>query len=68
MDHVYASAPNQPAVPLKTTLRRQMYFFKGAYATFHKATVEPGLYTIYLIVRKNEHNTIYCTGKTWKED
>jgi len=66
--HVYASSSNQSAVPLKTTLRRQMYFSKGVFASFHKATVEPGLYNIYLFVRKNGLNKIYCTGETWKED
>ena len=67
-DHVYASSPNQIAVPLRTTLRRQMYFSKGAFANFHRATVEPGIYQIYLLVRKNGFNKIYCTGKSWKED
>jgi hypothetical protein len=66
-NHVYASPPNQLAVPLKTTLRRQMYFAKGVYASFHKATVEPGVYDIYLLIRRNGRNTIYCTGKTWDE-
>lgn len=66
-DHVYASAPNQASVPLKTTLRRGMYFAKGVTASFHKANVEPGTYNIYLLVRKNGRNTIYCTGKTWQE-
>lgn len=66
-EHVYASAPNQVAVPLKTTLRRGMYFSKGLNASFHTANVEPGTYKIYLIVRTNGHNAIYCTGKTWEE-
>ena len=67
-NHVYASSPNQIAVPLKTTLRRQMYFAKGASASFHRETVEPGTYDFYLLIRKNGVNKIYCTGKTWKED
>jgi hypothetical protein len=66
-DHVYASPPNQFAVPLKTTVRRFMYFSKGAYASFHTANVEPGIYNIYLLVRQNGRNKIYCTGKTWEE-
>lgn len=66
-DHVYTSPPNQSAVPLKTTLRRGMYFNKGAFASFHLATVEPGTYFIYLLVRKNGTNRIFCTGKTWNE-
>ena len=65
--HVYAGQPNQIAVPLKTTLRRQMYFAKGISAHFHHETVEPGLYNVYLLVRKNGLNKIYCTGKTWNE-
>jgi hypothetical protein len=65
--HVYASPPNQSEVPLKTTIRRQMYFSKGATASFHEGNVEPGLYTVYLLVRKNGENRIYCTGKTWEE-
>lgn len=66
-DHVYVAPPNQAAVPLRTTLRRLMYFNRGVYAGFHRATVEPGTYRIYLLVRKNGHNRIYCTGKTWEE-
>ncbi|QRR02875.1 hypothetical protein [Dyadobacter sandarakinus] len=65
--HVYAAPPGQLAVPLKTTLRRGMYFSKGVYAGFHQATIEPGLYQIYLLVRKNGKNRIYCTGETWNE-
>jgi hypothetical protein len=66
-EHVYASPPNQLAVPLKTTLRRGMYFSKGLNASFHTANLEPGIYKIYLLVRRNGHNAIYCTGKTWEE-
>jgi flagellar biosynthesis protein FliQ len=66
-EHVYAAPPNQFAVPFKTTIRRQMYFSKGAYASFHVATVEPGVYSIYLLVRQNGKNRIYCTGQTWEE-
>ncbi|TDE08815.1 hypothetical protein [Dyadobacter psychrotolerans] len=66
--HVYAAQPNQQTVPLKTTLRRQMYFAKGISASFHIATIEPGLYRVYLLVRENGRNKIYCTGKTWKEE
>ena len=66
-DHIYASQPNQASVPLKTTFRRGMYFNKGINAGFHTANVEAGTYKIYLLVRKNGRNTIYCTGKTWEE-
>jgi hypothetical protein len=66
--HTYAGAQFQSPVPLKTTLRRLMYFNKGIYASFHEATVEPGLYRIYLLIRKNGINTIHCTDKTWKEE
>lgn len=66
-EHVYASPPNQVAVPLKTTLRRGMYFVKGMNASFHTATIEPGVYDIYLLIRKSGRNTIYCTGQTWEE-
>ncbi|KQS25313.1 hypothetical protein [Dyadobacter sp. Leaf189] len=65
--HTYASPPFQAAVPLKTTIRRQMYFSKGAFASFHEANVEPGIYQIYLLVRENGLNRIYCTGSTWGE-
>ncbi|CAG5073560.1 hypothetical protein DYBT9623_04801 [Dyadobacter sp. CECT 9623] len=66
-EHAYVSPPYQSAVPLKTTARRLMYFSKGAYGSFHEATVEPGNYQIYLLVRTNGMNRIYCTGKTWEE-
>ena len=65
--HVYASPPNQSPVPLKTTLRRGMYFTKGVYANFHRDTIEPGIYDIYLLYRQSGKNKIYCTGKTWSE-
>ena len=65
--HVYAAQPNQVSVPLKTTLRRGMYFSKRINASFHTANVEPGSYKIYLLVRKNGRNTMYCTGKSWDE-
>jgi hypothetical protein len=65
--HTYAAPANQSIVPLKTTVRRLMYFSKGVTAAFHEATVEPGLYKVYLLVRTNGINTLYCTGKTWKE-
>ncbi|MCE7073656.1 hypothetical protein LZG74_25320 [Dyadobacter sp. CY327] len=66
-DHVYTTPPNQSAVPLRTTIRRGMYFNKGAFANFHRATIEPGNYSIFLMIRKNGQNKIYCTGKTWNE-
>jgi hypothetical protein len=66
--HTYASSQFQAAVPLKTTIRRQMYFSKGAFASFHEANVEPGIYQIYLLVRENGMNRIYCTGSTWVEN
>ncbi|MCF0071801.1 hypothetical protein LZD49_15085 [Dyadobacter sp. CY261] len=65
--HVYTSQANQLSVPLKTTFRRGMYFDKGSNATFHKANIEAGVYNIYVLVRANGRNSIYCTGKTWEE-
>ena len=65
--HVYAAPLNQQPVPLKTTLRRQMYFAKGGLADFHTANIEPGNYKIYLLKRQNGVNRIYCTEKIWKE-
>lgn len=66
-DHVYASSPNEQKVPLKTTIRRQMYFSKGVFASFHEANIEPGQYTIFLLVRENGINRMYCTNKIWNE-
>jgi len=66
-NRVYASPSIQFPVPLKTTLRRQMYFAKGLLSVFHVATIEPGSYNFYLLVRKNGQNRIYCTGKTWNK-
>lgn len=66
-NHVYAASPTLYATPLKTTVRRWAYFAKGGIASFHTATVEPGHYKIYLLVRKNGQNKIYWTGRTWDE-
>lgn len=65
--HVYASAPDQFAVPLKTFLRRFRYFARGFGGSFHRETVEPGAYEIYVLIRQNGKNTIYCTGREWVE-
>jgi hypothetical protein len=65
--HVYASTPNQSTVPLRTVLRRQMYFAKGFQAVLHEATVEPGVYRVYVLMRRNGQNYLYCTNRTWVE-
>ena len=65
--HVYASAPDQFAVPLKTFLRRFRYFARGFEGNFHEDTVEPGVYKIYVLIRQNGKNTLYCTGREWVE-
>ncbi|HEV7380917.1 MAG TPA: hypothetical protein VGN64_14050, partial [Dyadobacter sp.] len=65
--HVYASYLHQHPVPFKTTVRRQMYFEKGATASFHQANIEPGTYKLFLLQRKEGKNKLYCTGKTWVE-
>lgn len=65
--HVYASAPNQYAVPFKTFIRRLIYFGPGFQASFHQATVEPGIYKVYVLVRRNGKNSLYCTNHTWTE-
>lgn len=66
-NHVYAHPSSQFPVPLKTAIRRRMYFAKGLFSAIHIATVEPGLYHFYLLMRKNGQNRIYCTGKTWNK-
>ena len=40
--HTYAAPQTQSVVPIKTTLRRLMYFNKGAYASFHGQRLNPG--------------------------
>jgi hypothetical protein len=66
-NHVYASPPDQFAVPLKTFFRRFRYFARGFEGNFHQETVEPGVYKIYVLIRQNGKNTIYCTGREWVE-
>jgi hypothetical protein len=66
-NRVYASPSTQFPVPLKTVIRRQMYFAKGLFFVFHVGTFEPGLYHFYLLVRKNGQNRIFYTGKTWNK-
>lgn len=65
--HVYAAPPNQTAVPIKTVIRRLRYFNRGFNAAYHIATVEPGEYRVYLLLRHNGKNTLYCTNRTFIE-
>lgn len=65
--HVYASAPNQFAVPLRTFLRRFRYFARGFDGSFHQDTVEPGVYKVYVLIRQNGQNRLYCTDREWVE-
>ncbi len=66
-EHTYFSPFMQYPLPLKTTLRRFLYFSKDVHADFHSANVEPGIYDIYFVKRVNGLNRIYCTNKTWQE-
>lgn len=66
--HVYASAPNQFAVPLQTLFRRLRYFARGFGGSFHQETVEPGTYEVYVLIRQNGKNQLYCTGRKWVEE
>ncbi len=66
--HVYASAPAQFSVPLWTFFRRFRYFARGFEGNFHQETVEPGTYKIYVLIRQNGKNTLYCTGREWVEE
>ena len=65
--HVYASSPNQHALPFDTFLNMRRYFARGFNAAFHQANVEPGKYLVYVLIRKNGTNAIYCTGRVWEE-
>ncbi|GAB3180993.1 hypothetical protein [Telluribacter humicola] len=65
--HIYASPPGQAALPMRTFFRRLRYFSRGFNASFFQASIEPGTYQIYLLVRQNGINKIYCTGRTWVE-
>ncbi|CAG5010219.1 hypothetical protein DYBT9275_04667 [Dyadobacter sp. CECT 9275] len=66
--HVYVSPPNQPSVPIKTTLRRGMYYSDHIFASFHKETVAPGVYQVLLLVRRDGRNELFCTGQIWTEN
>ncbi|KAA6439637.1 hypothetical protein FEM33_11515 [Dyadobacter flavalbus] len=66
-DHVYACSSSQFPVPLKTVIRRQIYFAKGLFSVFHVSTIAPGRYDFYLLMRENGQNRIYCTGKSWNK-
>lgn len=66
--HVYASAPNQFAVPIQTFFRRFRYIARGFGGSFHQDTVEPGTYEVYVLIRQNGKNQLYCTGRTWVEE
>lgn len=64
--HVYASAPNQFSLPFKTFVRRMRYFSRGACASFHKGTLKPGLYKVYMLKRANGESKLYCTDREIK--
>lgn len=66
--HVYASAPSQFAVPFHTFFRRFRYFARGFKGNFHQATVEPGTYEVYVLIRQDGKNQLYCTGRKWVEE
>ena len=66
--HVYASSPNQYALPFRTFLNMQRYFSRGFDGSFHQANIEPGTYKIYVLIRRNGKNAIYCTGREWEEE
>lgn len=65
--HVYASPPDQFAVPLQTFFRRFRYFARGFEGNFHQETIEPGVYKLYVLIRQKGKNTLYCTGREWVE-
>ncbi|WP_247235739.1 hypothetical protein [Telluribacter sp. SYSU D00476] len=65
--HIYASPPGLNALPARTFFRRLRYFGRGFNASFFQASIEPGTYQIYLLVRQNGINKIYCTDRTWVE-
>lgn len=65
--HVYASTPNQRALPFDTFLNMRRYFSRGFDGTFYQANVEPGKYRVYVLIRRNGKNTMYCTGREWVE-
>ncbi|GAB2782421.1 hypothetical protein GCM10027275_27630 [Rhabdobacter roseus] len=65
--HVYASPPNQFAVPPTTLLRRLRYFARGVQASFYEESIAPGHYQLYLLVRYQGRNQIYCTNRSWTQ-
>ncbi len=65
--HVYASSPNQHALPFDTFLNMRRYFSRGFDGSFHQANVEPGRYKIYVLIRQGGKNKIYYTGRVWEE-
>ena len=65
--HVYAAAPDQNAVPLRTIFRRLIYFARGFGSSLYQDNVEPGRYKVYVLIRKGGKNAIYCTGREWEE-
>lgn len=67
-EHVYASALHLTPIALKTTIRRGKYASHFAQGAFHRGNIEPGKYELYLLIRKNGVNKMYCTRKVWEEN
>ncbi|HEV7349161.1 hypothetical protein [Telluribacter sp.] len=65
--HVYISSASQTAVPFQTFVRRFRYFSQHFTGYYDQATIEPGTYRLYLLVREGGNNRIYCTNRSWVE-
>ncbi|PWJ53741.1 hypothetical protein CLV98_12113 [Dyadobacter jejuensis] len=66
--HRYIAPFTQTPVPLKTTLRRGLYYSKYAAASLPAGNIEPGNYRVTLVERRNGQNRFYKTGQTLNKD
>ncbi|MFN4144922.1 MAG: hypothetical protein ACK4GN_03790 [Runella sp.] len=62
-ERTYMASGLQTALPPKTFVRRGMYWNKGFTATIHRASVHPGSYKVFVLLRQNGQNQFYDTQK-----
>jgi hypothetical protein len=61
--HVYMAAGQQWAMPLKTFVRRGLYWEPGFVGSFNMISIKPGQYRLYVLMRQNGRNQLYDTTR-----
>ena len=64
--NIYLSSGQQDKLPFKTFLRRGWYWDRGFTAMFQGESAQDGLYSIYVVLRKNGENKLYKTSSSFE--